>query len=408
METARARAEHVARVAYGKLVAMLASRSGDIAAAEDALSDAFVSALRTWPERGVPKRPEAWLLTVARNRRTDRIRKDKRLAFTDAVPELPPAPELAEPTSARPMDHRLKLMFVCAHPAIDASVHTPLMLQTVLGLDAADIARAFLVKPTAMAQRLVRAKRKIKAARIPFEVPEAEALPARVSAVMEAIYGAYALDWFAGVGGDLTREALFLSATLNELLPDHAEALGLAALLSFVEARRGARFAARAEGEVLVPVTEQDPEGWDAALLERGSALLGRASSLGVLGRFQLEAAIQSVHVARRDTGRTDWPALAQLYAGLLALYPTLGAAVSRAAVIAETHGPAEGLAMLDRIEGTERYQPAFAVRAHCLARLGRTAEALAAYDAAIALCADPPSIRWLDAQAAPLRRRMT
>ncbi|MEO0325079.1 MAG: DUF6596 domain-containing protein [Myxococcota bacterium] len=394
----------MARAAYGKLIAMLASRSGDIAAAEDALADAFVAALSTWPERGVPKRPEAWLLTVARNRRTDRRRRDKRLSFTDDLPELPSESELAASPSARPMDHRLKLMFVCAHPAIDASLHTPLMLQTVLGIEASDIASAFLVSPAAMAQRLVRAKRKIKAARIPFQVPEPGARPARVHAVMEAIYGAYALDWFAGEGGDLTREALFLSATLKELMPDHAEALGLSALLSFVEARRGARFAPHAEGDVLVPVTDQDPERWDPALLTRGSALLERASALGALGRFQLEAAIQSVHADRRMTGRTDWVALAQLYAGLVTLYPTLGAAVSQAAVVAETEGPAQGLAMLDRIDGTERYQPAFAVRAHCLARLGRNGEALAAYDRALALCTDAPSRRWLVRQAAPLR----
>ena len=259
-----------------------------------------------------------------------------------------------------------------------------------------------------MAQRLVRAKRKIKAARSPFEVPEPEAHPSRGTAVLEAIYGAYALDWFASEGGDLTREALFLSATLNELMPDHAEVIGLAALLSFVEARRGARFVPGPKGDVLVPVSEQDPARWDPRLLARGCALLECASSFGVLGRFQLEAAIQSVHVARRETGRTDWTALAQLYAGLIAFYPTLGAAVSRAAVIAESHGPDEGLAMLDRVEGTESYQPAFAVRAHCLAALGRTAEALAAYDAAIALCTDLPSRRWLLAKTESLRHQLS
>ncbi|MGZ2258844.1 RNA polymerase sigma factor [Roseobacter sp. A03A-229] len=390
------RAEDMARGAYGKLLAMLASSTGDIIAAEDALADAFVAALKSWPERGVPDRPEAWLLTVAKNKRIDGARKDKRLVITEEVPEM-----AAPVETEAPLDERLKLLFVCAHPAIDAQVHTPLMLQTVLGLEAEEIARAFLTSPAAMAQRLVRAKRKIKAAGIPFVVPEPEQYPERMGTVLEAVYGAYAVDWMEGAG-DLSHEAFFLSTVLADLAPEDPEALGLTALIGFVEARRGARL----QDGVLVPVPEQDTGLWDAALIDRSAALLQRAAAHGVVGRFQLEAAIQSVHAARAVTGRTDWRALSQLYAGLVQAFPTIGAAVSRAAVVAEDAGPAEGLALLDQIgfDGLARYQPAHAVRAHCLAGLGRKADAAEAYAKAIALCTDVPSRRWLEQKAARLR----
>ncbi|MEM6461003.1 MAG: DUF6596 domain-containing protein [Pseudomonadota bacterium] len=402
-----ARAEDVARAAYGKLLAMLASRPGDIMAAEDALSDAFVAALKTWPERGIPDKPEAWLLTVAKNRRTDQARKDARLIITDKVPEmttataLQPENTLTEDT----LDERLKLLFVCAHPAIDPIIRTPLMLQTVLGLEAEQIARAFLVSPTAMAQRLVRAKKKIKSAGIPFVFPDADAYPERMSAVLEAVYGAYAVDWLKG-SGDLSHEALFLATILADLAPQNAEALGLTALIGFIEARRDARV----RSGVLVPVPEQDTELWDNALNERSAALLTQASELGQMGRYQLEAAIQSVHAARSITGKTDWRALSQLYTGLLKLHPTVGAAVSRAAVVAEDAGPVEGLRLLDLINPSdiESYQPAYAVRAHCLAQLDRTAEAAEAYVKAISLCADLPSRRWLEIKKTELTKKMS
>ncbi|WP_300062619.1 DUF6596 domain-containing protein [uncultured Roseobacter sp.] len=395
-QDAARRAEDVARGAYGKLLAMLASSTGDIIAAEDALADAFVAALTTWPARGVPDRPEAWLLTVARNKRIDAARKDQRLVITEEVPEMAAPAETDES-----LDERLKLLFVCAHPAIDAGVRTPLMLQTVLGLEAEEIARAFLTSPAAMAQRLVRAKRKIKAAGIPFVVPEPAHYPSRMGAVLEAVYGAYAVDWMAGAG-DLSHEAFFLSTVLADLAPDHPEVLGLTALIGFIEARRDARLA---DG-VLVPVPEQDTTLWDKALIDRSTALLQRAAAHGVPGRFQLEAAIQSVHAARAVTGRTNWRALSQLYAGLVQAFPTIGAAVSRAAAVAEDAGPAEGLALLDQIgfDGLARYQPAQAVRAHCLERMDRRGEAAEAYAKAIALCTDAPSRRWLEQRAAALR----
>ncbi|WP_299919280.1 sigma-70 family RNA polymerase sigma factor [uncultured Roseobacter sp.] len=403
---AQARAEDVARAVYGKLIAMLANRTGDIIAAEDALADAFVSALKTWPERGIPDKPEAWLLTVAKNRRIDQARRDARLVITDEANEMADA-QAIEPEDAQ-LDDRLKLLFVCAHPAIDEGIRTPLMLQTVLGLEAEQIAKAFLVNPSAMAQRLVRAKKKIKSAGIPFVVPEPEAYPERMGAVLEAVYGAYAVDWLEG-DGDLSHEAFFLSNILAELAPENPEALGLTALIGFIEARRDARVI---DG-VLVPVPKQDVELWDSQLIERSVSLLTQASLKRVpqtaLGRFQLEAAIQSVHAARSVTGKTDWLALSQLYAGLMHAYPSIGGAVSRAAVVAEDAGPSEGLRMLDVIDfaGLDTYQPFHAVRAYCLAEIGRTADAAEAYAKAISLCRDRPSKLWLEQKIAGLQKKM-
>ena len=404
---AQARAEHVARAAYGKLIAMLASRTGDIIAAEDALADAFVAALKTWPERGIPDKPEAWLLTVAKNRRIDQARRDARLVITDKATDMADA-QAIEPEEAQ-LDERLKLLFVCAHPAIDAGIRTPLMLQTVLGLEAEQIAKAFLVSPAAMAQRLVRAKKKIKSAGIPFVVPQPEAYRERMGAVLEAVYGAYAVDWLEG-DGDLSHEAFFLANILVQLAPDNPEALGLTALIGFIEARRDARI----ENGVLVPVPEQDTALWDTELIEHSVSVLTQASRQRAPGsmpeRFQLEAAIQSVHAARSVTHQTDWRALSQLYQGLLHAYPSIGSAVRRAAVVAEDAGPAEGLKMLDLIDydGLENYQPFHAVRAHCLVRLGRIADAAEAYAQAISLCTDRPSRQWLKNKVASLDKKMS
>lgn len=400
---AQARAEDVARVAYGKLVAMLASRSGDIIAAEDALADAFVAALKTWPERGIPDKPEAWLLTTAKNRRIDQARRDARLVVTDKANDMADAQQI-EPDEAQ-LDERLKLLFVCAHPAIDEGIRTPLMLQTVLGLEAEQIAHAFLVSPSAMAQRLVRAKKKIKTAGIPFVVPEPDAYPERMEAVLEAVYGAYSVDWMTG-DGDISHEAFFLSSILAELAPDNPEALGLMALIGFIEARRDARI----QDGVLVPVPEQDVDLWDGPLIDRSASLLTQASLKGMPGRFQLEAAIQSVHAARSVTGRTEWRALSQLYHGLMQAYPSIGGAVSRAAVVAEDAGPVQGLRMLDLIvyDELDSYQPYHAVRAHCLAAAGRVAEAAEVYAKAVSLCPDTASQRWLEKKIADLRKKMS
>ncbi len=401
LRDAQARAEEVARVSYGKLVAMMAAKTGDIMAAEDALADAFQRALEVWPERGIPDRPEAWLMITAKHKAIDAARK---LARIDLKEE---APEMADPALRKEdtlPDERLSLMFVCAHPAIDDRLHTPLMLQAVLGVEAEDIGRAFLVPGKTMAQRLVRAKRKIKEARIPFVVPDRSEIAPRMAAVLEAVYGAFGADWLADEQ-PLADEALYLARVLVDVAPDDPEALGLLALLTFIYARRDARV----KDGVLVPLPEQDYALWDDDLTLQADAILQKASSKNQLGRFQLEAAIQAVHASRAVTGQTDWKALTQLYAGLRAIAPTIGAAIAEAAAVAEDAGPGAGLACLERIdpEALQRSQSGWAVRAHLMTRLGRVAEARSAYHYAIALTKDPSVIRWLEAQQVKLSERL-
>jgi RNA polymerase sigma-70 factor (ECF subfamily) len=386
---ARARAEQVARASYGRLVAILAASNGDIQLAEDCLSDAFAQALQRWPQAGTPENPEAWLLTAARNRQRDVYRSAAHRTSAPLDEAIhSPACAIDELDPDTIPDRRLALLFVCAHPAIDPAVRSPLMLQTVLGLQVRQIARIFAIPEATLAQRLVRAKRRIRETRIPFALPDPAHLPGRLEAVLEAVYGAYAIDWLV-VSGPTVRESLaaearYLAVMLAELLPDEPEALGLAALLSLSLARVGARGAA----DAFLPLEEQNPAQWDAGLIREGEDLLRRASVFRRIGRFQLEAAIQSVHCARASSGLTNWAALRSLYAALVAIVPTLGARVAFAAATGRAKGPRDGLAALDLIpdEALRRFQPAWATRAHLLAEAGHFEDALEAYDRAIVL----------------------
>lgn len=380
MPDARRLVERVAREAYGRLVALLAARSRDIAGAEDALADAFAAALAHWPVEGVPDRPEAWLLAAARRRMIDAGRR--RRTREAAVPALLLALEEAGDAEVA-RDERPALLFVCAHPAIDPAARAPLMLQAVLGLDAARIAGAWRVAPAAMAQRLVRAKARIRDAGIGWRVPEADELPVRLADVLDAIYAAYGIGWDAAQ--PLAEEALWLARLVAALLPDEPEALGLLALLLHCEARRDAR--RDAQGRFL-PLDAQDPRRWNAAMRSEAEALLRRAAGLGRIGRYQLEGAIQSVHAARAGSGRTDWDAVITLYDALATLAPVLGALVARAAAVSARDGAAAGLAALDAIDGGD-YQPYWVLRARLLRALDAPGAA-AARERALALTRAP------------------
>ena len=412
-EQARKAANAVARRSYGKLVAFLAARTRDVASVEDALSEAFASALADWPRNGCPANPEGWLLTAARRKLIDfaRRRRTGELAGGELqrLAEELEAGAAANTTDAVQIpDRRLALMFACAHPAIDAGVRAPLILQTLLGLDAGMIASAFLTSPAAMSQRLVRAKDKIHQAGIPFRIPEREELPGRLSAVLDAIYAAFSEGWADSGGTDLARrdlaeEALFLGQLVAQLLPNEPEALGLVALMLHVEARRTARRTVSGE---YVPLAEQNIELWDTEMIVAAEALLLRASRLAAIGRYQLEGALQSAHAHRRRSGQANWAAVVRIYDALLELSGSPVVAINRALALAEVEGAAAGLESLERLNGDARlteYQPYWAARAELLARTGARADARRAYEVAIGLERDPAVRHFLQQRQAAL-----
>jgi predicted RNA polymerase sigma factor len=393
-ENAHRTVERVARESYGRLVAYLSVHTHDMASAEDALSEALVAALKTWPRDGVPEKPEAWLLTAARHALIDVIRHQQVVLESEPTIQFLRESSTEAAVSTMSQDERLKLLFVCTHPAIDPAMHTPLMLQTVLGLDAARIAQAFLIAPKTMGQRLFRAKTKIRSGGIRFEIPQEPDLPERLDAVLEAIYAAFGIGWDDMVGADqrgrdLAEEAIWLARVLLQLMPGEPEVQGLLALMLHCEARRPAR---RGPNGRYIPLSEQDPKLWSPPLIEEAERHLADAFQRGRSGRFQLEAAIQSVHAERARSGQTDWTAIARFYEELIRISSTIGTRTGYAAAIAEAKGPDEGLAVLNslRVDTISGYQPYWAVRAHILRRLGQTAESLDAYNRAIGLTEDP------------------
>ena len=411
-QPAREAAEAVARRSYGKLVAFLAARTSDVAGAEDALSEAFAAALVDWPASGTPESPEAWLMAVARRKMIDASRRRRsREGAAGHLQLMHEELEAAAASAKQIPDDRLLLMFACAHPAIDPGIRAPLILQTILGFDAATIASAFLVSPAAMGQRLVRAKSKIRQAGIPFRLPERADLRERLAAVLGAIYAAFSEGWSDPAGTEIRRrnlaeEGIWLGRLVASLLPEEPEALGLLALMLHAEARRGARRNPRGE---YVPLADQDPQLWNTPMIEEAEALLFQASRMGAVGRYQLEAAVQSAHVVRRLTGQSDWAAIERIYDALSAIIDSPVVAINRAIAIAETRGPAAGLLALDALAADARlaeYQPYWAARAGLLARTGEHAAADQAYERAIGLEADPAVRHFLQQRRAEPRGR--
>lgn len=399
----------VARLSYGRLVAVLASRSRDIAEAEDALSEALARALERWPIEGVPDNPEGWIVTTAGRLQIDRVRSARVIDRTrDEVATLQEGRADRFIESAEGGDDLLKLLFVCAHPAIAARDRTPLMLQSVLGLDARRLSSAFLTAPGTLGQRLTRAKAKIRAAGIAFQIPPPCEYPTRVACVLDAIYVAYTLGWNDACGDDvktgaLASEAIWLGSQLAELLPDDGETHGLLALMLFCESRRVAR--RDPEGEEFVALVDQDVGRWNVTMMDDAETALRNGGRLcaAAPGRYQLEAAIQAVHAARRTSGVTDWHAIALLYEGLLRIAPTVGARTAAAVALSESGRPEAALSALEAIEENARrsYQPWWVAMGHVMARLSRPGPARARFSTAAGLTEDPAVRAHLLARAA-------
>ncbi|MGC0405977.1 RNA polymerase sigma-70 factor (ECF subfamily) [Streptomyces sp. SAI-126] len=378
--------EGVFREEYGRAVAVLVRFLGDIDLAEEAVQDAFTTAVRRWPETGVPPSPAGWIITTARNRAIDRLRRESTRRARHAEAALLHAPD-APPEEGPVRDERLRLVFTCCHPALAPQARVALTLRLLGGLTTAQIARAFLVPEPTMAQRLVRAKAKIRDARIPYRVPRDADLPDRLNGVLAVVY----LIFNEGYGGtpELCAEAVRLGRLLVELMPDEPEALGLLALMLLVESRRAAR--TDGDGE-LVPLPEQDPGAWDRALVAEGQALVRRCLRRNQPGRYQIQAAIQAVH----SDAPTDWGQVHRLYDQLMALAPSPVVALNRAVAVAETEGPARALALVDALD-LDGYHVLHAVRADLLRRLGRAAEAADAYAKAAELTGNPAERSYLE-----------
>ncbi|MET3119856.1 RNA polymerase sigma-70 factor (ECF subfamily) [Undibacterium sp. GrIS 1.8] len=399
---AYAAAQQAARASFGRLVSWLAWQWRDIAAAEDALADALLKALERWPIDGIPSSPDAWLLSVAKRQLLQLARHNK-VCSDPAVTVLLEQQYGQDKGASMAIipDARLNLMFVCAHPAIDEKIRTPLMLQIVLGLQANEIASAMLMSPARLAQRLVRAKQKIKDTGLCFEEPDASDLPARLHDVLEAIYGAFGLSVEAIAGAesritDLQQEAIFLCSLVCTLMPEVAEAQGLLALMLFRQARRAAQLSPQGD---FIPLPGQDMQRWDKAAILRADQLLWMAAGQRQPGPFQLEAAIQSAHCHRLFTGETPWTGIAQLYAQINRYYPTTGSRVAGAVAFAEAGDAAAGLAQLRAIEQSHSngFQPWWVAYAHCLRMLGQKDQATAALKMALGLTSDVRLRKYLE-----------
>jgi RNA polymerase sigma-70 factor, ECF subfamily len=395
-DEARETVERIARESYGRLIALLVVRTRDVASAEDLLAEAFHAALEQWPTQGVPINPDGWLVTVAKRRHVDLLRKGQ--VRLNGEPHLA-ASEIGESSdlSEELPDRRLELMFACAHPLIERGARAPLILQTVLGITAKAIASAFLVSPSSMSQRLVRAKARIKECGIPFSVPEQDDMPDRLNAVLEALYAAYSTGWDEAEGAsELAPEAIWLSSLIATMLPEEPEAKALLATMLYTQARRGAR---RDAHGCYVPIDRQDIALWDRARISNAENLLHACSRSGPTGRYQLEAAIQSAHIAQRLTGAYCWPAIVSLYDHLIVLTNSPVAVLNRAAALAELSGPDVGLAELCAISEDTRmlgYQPYWATLGHLNLRAGNIEAGREALRVAIGLSTDDAVRQYL------------